>query len=435
MSSQLREQEKNLFSRTSIRNNKNKRTPRNYKKLGLIFGVSIVALFIVHLIIKSFYTPERMAKSFEKAITENNYKEVTQILEEGGTRATLDVGSVKAFMEYMNSSDLVNHVEDLVSNGKVQKSELIDRHGNHVLSIKKGNKFLGIYQTYTISAEPFELKVTSPIDEIELSLNKNNARLNKDEYEKSFKKILPGKYALKVKYEGQYSDVEDTIDLDFTKASKNKLDQELTFNVSYVQIYSNEPDARIFVDGKDSGKLISEVDKFGPFLLNGQTTIHAEIDMNGEVVKTSEVPVNGKYIDLMFDTPTPQEETTKDDGGFFAGIKGFLDKYLPNPKPENNLEEKQFIDGLFNQNGQAFLESKEYQHKIKKKNTTQKLVSFAMKNSKQDDSGMSIVTNETYEITDKKGKTKTKSFEITYHFTRVNDELQMDRIEEVKEID
>lgn len=436
MNSQLREQEKNSNSRTSIRNHKNSKwLPINNKKWIIGIAAFVIILLSVHLIVKSMFTPERMAKSFEKAVTEHNYKEVSHILEEGGTRATLNEGSVKAFMEYMNSSDLVYQVDDLIKEGSIQNNHLIDKHGNHVLTITKGSKFLGIYQTYGISAEPFELTVMSPIDELELQLNNETSHLKKDEYEKSYQKILPGNYSLSAIYKGEYSDVEETVDLDFSKATKNKLEQELTFNVSYVQIYSNEPEAKLFVNGKDTGKKISEVEKFGPFLLNGQTIVHAEIELNGEVLKTDEVPINGKYIDLLFNTPTQDAEKTEENGGFFAGIKDFFDRYLPESKPStNNLEEKQFIDGLFNQNGQAFLESEEYQKKIKKKNTTQKLVSFAMKNSKQDDAGMIITTNETYHITDKKGKTKTKTFEITYHFTRVNDELKMDRIEEVKEI-
>lgn len=436
MNNQLREQEKNSISRSSMRNDKSKKwVPLNKKKWIISFAAFIIIFFMGHLIIKSMFTPERMVKSFEKAVSEHNYKEVSHILEEGGTRATLNEASVKAFMEYMNSSELINQVDDLIKDGSIENNQLVDQNGNHVLTITKGNQFLGIYQTYGISAEPFELTVTSPIDELKLQFNNETTRLNKDEYEKSYQKILPGKYTLSAIYQGEYSEVEETVDLDFTKASKNKLEQELTFNVSYVQVYSNEPSAKLFVNGKDIGKKISEVEKFGPFLLNGQTIVHAEIEIDGQLIKTADVPINGKYIDLIFNTPTQSEETAKEDGGFFGGIKDFFDRYLPETKPStNNLEEKQFIDGLFNQNGQAFLESEEYQKKIKKKNTTQKLVSFAMKNSKQDDSGMVIVTNETYEITDKKGKTKTKSFEITYHFSRVNDELKMDRIEAVKEM-
>ncbi|MEH7080954.1 hypothetical protein V7101_20485, partial [Bacillus velezensis] len=360
----------------------------------------LIAILITHFIVKSLFTPERMVKSFEKAVTEHNFKKVTRILEQGGTQATLDEESVKSFMEYMNSSGLIEEVDEIVNTDTIINHQLIDKHDNHVLTIKKGNKFLGLYQTYTISAEPFELKVISPIDELELKLNNDISHLNKNEYEKSYKKILPGKYTLSATYKGEYSDVEETVDLDFSTASHNKLENELTFDVSYVQIYSNEPEATLFVNGKDTGKKINELEKFGPFLLNGQTIVHAEVEKNGQLVKTEEVPINGKYIDLIFELSTQSTETTdEENGGFFAGLQGFLDKYLPNSEPSTDLEEKQLIDGLFNQNGQAFLDSKEYQNKIKKKNTTQKLISFAMKDSKQDDSGMLITTNETYELT------------------------------------
>lgn len=435
MNTHPREQVNSSLTRATMRNNRIKRLPQFNKKWVIITSSILIVIFITHLIVKSLFTPERIVKSFEKAVSEHNFKEVTHILEKGGTQDTLDEESVKSFMEYMNSSDLIEEVDEIVNKNTIITNQLIDKKGNHVLTINKGSKFLGLYQTYTIRAEPFELKVTSPIDELVLKLNKDVTHLNKDEYEKSYKKILPGKYTLSAMYKGEFSDIEETIDLDFSTASNNKLDYELTFDASYVEIYSNEPDANLFVNGKDTGEKISEIKKFGPFPLNGQTIVHAEIEKNGEIVKTEEVPINGKYIDLIFDTPAQSTEpTTGNDGGFFAGLKGFLDKYLPNSEPSTELEEKQLIDGLFNQNGQAFLESKEYQNKIKKDNTTQKLVSFSMKNSKQDDSGMQIVTNETYEITDKKGKTKTKSFEITYHFTRVNNELVMDQILDVEEI-
>ncbi|WP_129689764.1 TcaA 3rd/4th domain-containing protein [Gottfriedia acidiceleris] len=431
METQLREQ--NSLSRAGIRTMRKKRIP-SIKRKWMFILIPIIVILITHLTLNYLNSPKRLVKIFDKAVSDNNYKEVTHMLQKGGTGASLDEDSVIAFMDYMNSYDVLDKLDDMIQNNTVINSKLIDGRGNYVLSIKKGSKFLGIYQTYLISAQPFELKISSPIDDIELKLNNHITHLKKDEYETTYHKILPGKYTMAVSYKGVYSDVKDAVDIDFSSASKNKLSQELTFNVSYVQIYSNEPEAELFVNGKDTGEKVSELDRFGPFLLNGKTVVHAEIEKNGELFKTDDIPVTGKYVDLMFDTPVENQDETDQKDGFFAGLKRFFDKYLPSPKPSSDLEEKQLINGLFNQNGQAFLQSKEYQDKIKKKNTTQKLTSFSMKNSKQDDSGMIITTNETYEITDKHGKTKMKSFEITYHFSRENDELKMDRIVEVNEI-
>ncbi|MFB7138193.1 hypothetical protein ACFCYN_00865 [Gottfriedia sp. NPDC056225] len=412
---------------------RNKRIP-NIKRKWLFILIPIIAIVITHLTFSYLNSPNRLVKSFEKAVSDNNYKEVTHLLQKGGTTASLDEDSVIAFMDYMNSTDLLDEVGDMVQKNKVINSQLVDDRGNHVISIKKGNKFLGIYQTYLIKAEPFELEVSSPIDEVELKLVNQDSKLKIGQYEKIYRNILPGKYTLAVSYKGSYSDVKDSVDLDFSAATKNKLTQELTFNVSYVQIYSNEPDAELFVNGKDTGEKISDLEQVGPFLLNGQTVVHAEVEKDGKVYKTDDIPVTGKFVDLLFDTSIENPDQKDEKDGFFAGLKRFFDKYLPSPKPSSDLEEIQLINGLFNQNGQAFLESKEYQDKIKKKDTTQKLVSFAMKNSKQDDSGMIITTNETYEITNKHGETKKKSFEITYHFSRENDELKMDSIEKIKEL-
>ncbi|WP_179865625.1 hypothetical protein [Bacillus sp. AFS017336] len=412
---------------------RNKRIP-NIKRKWLFILLPIIAIVITHLTFSYLNSPNRLVKSFEKAVSDNNYKEVTHLLQKGGTTASLDEDSVIAFMDYMNSTDLVDEVGDMVQKNKVINSQLVDDRGNHVISIKKGSKFLGIYQTYSIKVEPFELEVSSPIDEVELKLVNQDSKLKIGQYEKTYRNILPGKYTLAVSYKGSYSDVKDSVDLDFSAATKNKLTQELTFNVSYVQIYSNEPDAELFVNGKDTGEKISDLEQVGPFLLNGQTVVHAEVEKDGKVYKTDDIPVTGKFVDLLFDTSIENPDQTDEKDGFFAGLKRFFDKYLPSPKPSSDLEEIQLINGLFNQNGQAFLESKEYQDKIKKKDTTQKLVSFAMKNSKQDDSGMIITTNETYEITDKHGEAKKKSFEITYHFSRENDELKMDSIVKIKEI-
>lgn len=431
METQFREQ--NSLSRAGIRTMRKKRIPSINRKWMFIL-IPIIVLLVTHLTLNYLNSPKRLVKIFDKAVSDNNFKEVTHMLQKGGTGASLDEDSVIAFMDYLNSYDVLDNLDDMIQNNKVINSKLIDSRGNYVLSIKKGSKFLGIYQTYLISAQPFELKISSPIDDIDLKLNNHITHLKTDEYETTYRKILPGKYTLAVSYKGVYSDVKDAVDIDFSSATKNKLSQELTFNVSYVQIYSNEPDAELFVNGKDTGEKVSDLDRFGPFLLNGKTVVHAEIEKDGELFKTDDIPVTGKYVDLMFDTPVEKQDDSGQKDGFFAGLKRFFDKYLPSPKPSSDLEEKQLINGLFNQNGQAFLQSKEYQDKIKKKDTTQKLTSFSMKNSKQDDSGMIITTNETYEITEKNGKTKVKSFEITYHFSRENDELKMDRIVEVKEI-
>jgi uncharacterized membrane protein YvbJ len=429
--------EKQDISRSRIVKDKKKvfrwgpRRPGRPSRLYILIAIGITCLVSVHLLIRSMNSPEHIVKVFQKAVEDQQIDKVTSILEKGGTSASLDDYSVKLFTEYLRDTNLVNQLPDLVNDNGT--AILKDRNGNVILKLQQGGKILGVYQTYTISAEPFELVINSPIDGVDIELNGKHISTPLKDGELEFHKLLPGEYQLKAFFKNDYSTLKQKDEINFATATNNKLVKDLVFDADYVEIYSNEPDAVLFIDGKSTGKKITAGEKYGPFTLDGKTVVSAEVERDGKTIRTKEVPVTGKYVDLLFEPVEPKKEIQKD--GFFDSIKQFFSNYIPDSSSsDNDLEEKQLINGLFDHNSQAFIESKDYQKMLNKKGSTKQLLQFSVIDSKQDDEGMELVTQEQYAIKDKKGKIKQKTFEIRYHFVRENDQLKMVSIDDVKEV-
>jgi uncharacterized membrane protein YvbJ len=425
-------------SRSSIKENKKKLfhwLPKRPNRVSILIGVGIVCLIGVHLLLRSMYSPEHTVKVFQRAVEENQINKVTDILEKGGTSASLDDQSVKLFTQYLKDTDLVNHLTDLVTNYKNGKGVLKDHNGNKILTLQKSGKFLGLYQKYSISAEPFDLVLNSPIDGVGIELNGKRTNSTIKDGEITFHKLLPGEYQVKAFFQNDYSTLKEKDELNFATATNNKLVKDLEFNADYVEIYSNEPEAVLLIDGKNTGKKIVAGEKYGPFTLDGKTVVSAQVERDGQTIRTKDVPVTGKYVDLLFEPAEPKKAPEQENNGFFSSIKNFFSKYLPgSSSSDNDLEEKQLINGLFDHNSQPFLQSADYQQMINKQGSTQKLLQFSVIDSKQDDQGMEIKSQEQYEITDKYGNTNQKKFEIRYRFVRENNQLKLSSIEEVKDI-
>ena len=70
-----------------------------------------------------------------------------------------------------------------------------------------------------------------------------------------------------------------------------------------MNISSNYDEAIVFINGKSTGKTVTELETFGPVSLNGSLTIHAETNVQGKTLKSDKITLtnNTDYIELWID--------------------------------------------------------------------------------------------------------------------------------------
>jgi uncharacterized membrane protein YvbJ len=254
---------------------------------------AVVILFGAHKFIASLYTPEKTIDAFEQAVKSKNVKEAKKVISFEQFEGDFKDGEIKSYLAYLK--DYQSEISSTFSyEGVTAGATVIDDSNNELVRLVKGDKKFGLYQQYKIEALPFEIAVSANLDGAEVEYRENKQKLEEDF---TIKDVLPGDTELAGSYKGDYASLTATEKLDFQDAYANELDIYLDFEGEYIDIYSNIEDSVLFVNGKSTGKKVSDVDDFGPIPADGSITLHAEYETKDGVMKTAaQKVINTNYI-------------------------------------------------------------------------------------------------------------------------------------------
>src|SRR5699024_7028409 len=131
-----------------------------------------------------------------------------------------------------------------------------------------------LYTTYSLEAAPAKLHISAPIDNTELEIEDLTQTLKKSDTTE-VAKIYPGSYDLLGKAENLFGEFvyEDTL----TLGASVEYNREVDFGGKAITLSDIEyPDAALFLDGKDSGKMRGHFDCVGPFPEDSDMEVHAQ---------------------------------------------------------------------------------------------------------------------------------------------------------------
>ena len=76
-----------------------------------------------------------------------------------------------------------------------------------------------------------------------------------------------------------------------------------------VKLHSNYDDAVVFINGQSTGKMVKDLETFGPVAADGSVKIHAEITVEGQTLKSGEISVTqtGQSVNLQIDDSSIRE--------------------------------------------------------------------------------------------------------------------------------
>ncbi len=105
--------------------------------------------------------------------------------------------------------------------------------------------------------------------------------------------LLPGEYAVKAVYAGKYTTLENEVKAKLFPIGGSADPIEVPLQGEYVDVFSNNGFARIFINGEDIGLTVGDGQRIGPIATDGTNTISVEADYPWGTSKSEERPIEG----------------------------------------------------------------------------------------------------------------------------------------------
>ncbi|AJA47119.1 hypothetical protein CPAST_c10190 [Clostridium pasteurianum DSM 525 = ATCC 6013] len=398
----------------------------NFNKTSFIpskkFKITIAGLIILAIIIgvyifigKSAADPYKLVLRFQNDIASNNKSDLSKILYCSDSRLIIDDKTSDTILAYFRNNP--SYLNNTIGNLNNQISTNNVRYGNMLsqsnFSIVSAGNALPFFPRYKISIKPTFVNIKTSIKDVQFSLN--NSKIGKsdsDNFSREFGPFAPGEYKLYASYNGKYTSLNNTYNVDLINSTSGRVDINALEDLNYVRINGDYPDAEIFVNNRNSNVKISDASNFGP--VSSDMKIYAVANKDGKKLKSSEYTVSSgdKTISLNFSSSEYELSSTEDQ---LRDLIHWYTNSFSNAVNYNNFSEVQpYIypgSELYNEQ-QKYIPST-YNNGIKEYIMSYNVLSTQISD---DNNSGTITTEEVYDITNASGKTSTKTFRYTYGF-------------------
>ncbi len=206
-----------------------------------------------------------------------------------------------------NSDALAEVTEQLKSQSQrlqdgEQQAFADDSETGFVYLRKKEIKRWLIYHDYELKVKRYMIPVRTNYNGAKILVDGNeSATATGDESSIELGPFLPGEYVIEAVYEGDYTTLKKkrTVSL-FPKRSYEDT-VELMLEGDYVHVYSNNPKARIYIDGKDIGLIVEDGQRIGPIAIDGSNKMVLEAEYPWGTLKSEELPIDADRLEIKID--------------------------------------------------------------------------------------------------------------------------------------
>ena len=271
---------------------KRKEKISSFKRTVKRWTIAVSILFILGVLGFGSYqyvaiqnNPDHTIKKFEAAIIDQDTATLKDLLLSSDKRLTIGEQEVESLLLYFEDnpkslSSLLASLEeqaiDISPNATFAAAD--DSSENRVtFQMVKGEKLYYVFDTYKIAVKPFFITLSTNKKNTIFYLNdKESAISDTDDFSQDIGPLMPGSYRVKGVWESDYITLEDEQNIELFAETEQQKDVQFDFTGSTISIESNVPEAKLFVNGKDTGLLVEEASSFGPVLTDGSLKLHAE---------------------------------------------------------------------------------------------------------------------------------------------------------------
>ncbi|EIT84272.1 hypothetical protein A374_15838 [Fictibacillus macauensis ZFHKF-1] len=405
------------------------------KKTALISIITIALLLIggvtFYFIMNAKTGPEATIQAFKQAILNEDTEKVKTFLEQGQSNVTIDAQTVQSFISYAKKDrNLLATMDSLEKQAQAHGdmeviAPVTSTNDQKWLQLKRNGTEWLFFDRYIVAIQPIAVKVASSFKNTEIYVDrqkKGNLEENDGTINAGY--VLPGEHKVKAIYKGTYTTLKDEATLEMNDVKDNKASIDLPLKGEYINLTSNYSDAHLFINGKDTGKTIAQVQQIGPIATDGSITLHAEKKFDVGHLKSETVVVrNSGSISLPIDYNKPKVQAAKPNETLprmtADEVKNFMLDYTTASVESLNVGNFGLAEAYIDPKGPAYNEARKYVDYIQKKGIQEYLDDFEVTNVDFSKPTMiTVSTNEAYTITYADGSSKHKKFRSKYYLSR-----------------
>lgn len=385
-----------------------------------IIGISLVAVLVaIYLGVANYLSnPMRTVNSFKEAVTKGDSAALINLLEnssEGETEQKLVKEDAIPTIEYYKSKPQAfdTLIKNLTNSATTFKNGKFDKNIKYIEEDKfflmKTSDTLGI-KKYKIAFTPQYININSEMEGATISVNKKDCG-KIEEGKLSVGPLLPASYEVSGKYSGTF-ELADTKTINFM--DENYVSNELSLfeDAYHIDIYSNNPNYKLFVNGKEFKAITEGTTSIGP--LSGDVEIYGVVTEGDTELKTRPETVD-KYtgsVSLKFESMDDLKKNFEDT------LDNLVLSYVESFASAVNSNNFDYISEYLEPGSTIYTKQRDVIKSIYDQGIREKFLSAEVKSyifDKKTNIG-EVEVSELYDITYEDDSIKTKSFINKYKF-------------------
>ena len=247
-----------------------------YKFLPIVI-VALVLIVIGMIMGAMNHSKAELVSEFTKAVESNSTSKMSSLVRLPDNQEVTKEQLIPVLDFFEADQSRVTELKEAFKTGKPCFS----------MELKKEKKLIG--ENYYIAVKSEKLEIDSNLDNTTLIINgKNEGEFNKD---KTINLIAPGEYNIELEHKNEYSTIEASKKISFTKGAKINLDLKGTS----VTVKSNVPEAIVYINGSSTGVKASDFKDIGPFPADSTYEISLKYNtpfgsVSSDTVKIADMP-------------------------------------------------------------------------------------------------------------------------------------------------
>lgn len=402
--------------------------------------VSLIALIllIIYIVGSQLSKPEHIVQKFEKAVEHKDYGYIADVMNDGQDELTATEEDAKAFVSYLTRNQAayektLKSLRDSYEDGPSYVNQAV----KPFISLRQEGRSWLFFNRYTLHIETYKAYLSTNYENVSLYLGGKKIGTTESADDTIItQSLFPGIYTFKAVSNKTDSTLEKKQKVDVTKAIHNKTQVYLELEGEYIYPSSNYKSAHLFVNGKDTGLEIGDMNNgFGPVSTDGSVIVHAEKKFKDGVKRSKKVKVEDEtdlYLPIGEDETSELEESGEDDD---VHVGDFLKHHVSTSMDAVNQHDFSLVEDSFIKGSKYEKQAKEYIKYLKKKGITEQLKAFDIKDIQQQSDDLYVIeTYEQFDIYYKDGSAKRKSFNSRYAVTLTEDGPKIKDLLESKQL-
>ncbi len=287
------------------------------KKMKIMIGAAAFAVLaaVGLYFLGNYLTDEqRLLERFESSIDNGQPDKLLSLFAASDEGAAVERATAEAIVSYLGADGPAKHAVlsrlkseiARLSDGSAEASTN-DGESAFVYAHKKEKKRWFVFDDYELKLRSYKVPVTTNFGGARIMLNGEEAGIaGVGGSTLQMGPLLPGKYKVKAVYAGKYTTLENEVELALFPLGSTAHPLEVPLKGEYVDVFSNNGFARIFINGEDIGLSVEEGQRIGPIATDGSNTIHVEADYPWGTVKSEERPIDGTRAEFKLSALTDE---------------------------------------------------------------------------------------------------------------------------------